>query len=76
MLKKGGIGVLFCGKWNEECDKNLKKTLEILEGIIIEKKMITLPRNKGIRNIIFIQPKKSCPEIYPRKIGKPEKDPL
>ena len=76
MLKKGGIGVLFCGKWNEESNKSLKKTLEILEGIIIEKKMIKLPRNKGIRNIIFIQPKKSCPEIYPRKIGKPEKDPL
>ena len=76
MLKKGGIGVLFCGKWNDESNKSLKKTLEILGGIIIEKRMISLPRNKGTRNIIFIQPKKSCPEMYPRKIGKPEKDPL
>jgi len=37
---------------------------------------IFLPRNKGNRNIILIQPKNFCPEIYPRKVGKPEKNPL
>jgi len=35
-----------------------------------------LPRSKGTRNIILIQPKNSCPEIYPRRVGKPEKNPL
>ena len=38
--------------------------------------MISLPRSKGIRNIIIIQPKNFCSEIYPRKVGKPEKNPL
>jgi len=61
-------------------DNNLKdetiKTLEILEGKFQEKKKILLPRNKGTRNIILIQPKNFCPEIYPRKVGKPEKNPL
>ena len=76
MLKKEGLGVLYCGKWNDEENKNLEKTLEILEGKVKERKKILLPRSKGNRNIILIQPKKFCPEIYPRKVGKPEKNPL
>ena len=76
MLKKDGLGVLFCGKWNDEESKNLEKTLDILEGKLKEKKNILLPRSKGTRNIIIIQPKNFCPEIYPRKVGKPMKNPL
>ena len=76
MLKKGGLGFLYCGKWTNEESKNLDKTLDILKGKLKEKKKILLPRSKGTRNIILIQPKNFCPEIYPRKIGKPEKNPL
>jgi len=76
MLKKEGFGVLYCGKWTNEESKNLNKTLEILEGKVKDKKEILLPRNKGTRNIILIQQKRLCPEIYPRKVGKPEKNPL
>ena len=76
MLRKEGLGILYCGKWNSTDNTKLEKTLEILEGKIKEKRMILLPKNKGIRNIIVIQPKSYCPEIYPRKIGKPEKNPL
>ena len=76
MLKKEGLGFLYCGKWTDEDSKNLDKTLEILEGKLKEKKKILLPKSKGVRNIILIQPKRSCPEIYPRKAGKPEKNPL
>ena len=76
MLKKEGLGVLYCGKWTDKESKNLDKTLEILEGKFKEKKKILLPSNKGIRNIILIQPKNICPKIYPRKVGKPEKNPL
>jgi len=76
MLKKEGLGVLYCGKWTDKESKNLNKTLEILEGKIKEKKKILLPRSKGTRHIILIQPKNICPKIYPRKVGKPEKNPL
>ena len=76
MLKKDGLGILYCGKWTDEESKNLDKTLEILEGKVKEKKKILLPRSKGTRNIILVQPKNFCPEIYPRKVGKPEKNPL
>ena len=76
ILKEKGLGLLYCGRWNDTEQKKLGKTLDILEGQVKEKKMLVLPSNKGIRNIIFIEPKKSCPEIYPRKVGKPEKTPL
>ena len=32
MLRKEGLGVLYCGKWTDEESKNLDKTLEILKG--------------------------------------------
>ncbi len=76
MLKKEGLGILYCGRWTDKESKNLDKTLDILEGKVKEKKKILLPKSKGIRNIILIQPKNFCPEIYPRKVGKPEKNPL
>ena len=76
MLSSKGSGILYCGKWDSEDQKNLEKTLEILEGKIIEIKKMFLPRNKGVRNTIFIQPKTTCPEIYPRGVGKAEKYPL
>jgi 16S rRNA (guanine527-N7)-methyltransferase len=76
MLKKEGLGVLYCGKWTDKESKNLDKTLDTLEGKFKEKKEILLPKSKGTRNIILIQPKNLCPKVYPRKVGKPEKNPL
>ena len=76
MLRKEGLGVLYCGKWTDEESKNLDKTLEILKGKFKDKKKILLPRGKGTRNIILIQPINYCPKVYPRKVGKPEKKPL
>ncbi len=76
ILKSNGIGILFCGKWNNEDNKNLENTLKVLEGKILEIKSNFLPREKGIRNAIFIKPKTTCPDIYPRSIGKAEKYPL
>ena len=76
MLKSNGLGILYCGRWTNEDNKNLENTLKVLEGKILKIKRNFLPREKGIRNAIFIEPKTSCPEIYPRSIGKAEKYPL
>ncbi len=76
MLKKEGLGILYCGKWDIEENKNLVKTLEILDGELIDIKQTTLPKGKGTRNIIFIKPKKYCSNLFPRSVGKPEKYPL
>ena len=76
MLKKEGLGILYCGKWTNKESKNLDKSLKLLEGKLKARKQIQLPKRKGTRNIILIQPKNFCPQIYPRKVGKPEKNPL
>ena len=76
MLQVNGLGILYCGKWTSEDNRNLENTLKILGGKILEIKRNYLPKEKGIRNAIFIEPKTSCPDIYPRGIGKAEKYPL
>ena len=76
ILKRKGLGVLYCGKWTKEDNRRLERTLEILKGEITDSRQILLPKSKGTRNIIFIKPKHFCPDIYPRKVGKPEKFPL
>ena len=76
MLQSNGLGILYCGKWTNEDNKKLEQTLNLLEGKILEIKSNFLPRRKGIRNAIFIEPKASCPDIYPRSIGRAEKYPL
>ncbi len=76
MLESNGLGILYRGKWTEKDHKNLENTLRVLEGKIQQIKSNFLPREKGIRNAIFIEPKTFCPNIYPRSIGKAEKYPL
>ena len=76
MLKSNGLGILYCGNWSKEDNKNLEKTLKKLEGKIVQIKNHLLPRKKGARNAIYITPKIPCPEIYPRRIGKAKKYPL
>ncbi len=76
ILKVNGLGILYCGKWGKEDNRRLEKTLKILEGKIVEVKSKFLPRQKGIRNTIYIEPQAPCPKIYPRRIGKAQKYPL
>ena len=76
MLKSNGLGILYCGKWTNKDNKNLENAIKVLEGKIVEVKSNFLPKGKGIRNTIFIEPKSFCPDIYPRGIGKAEKYPL
>ena len=76
MLRENGLGILYCGKWCNEDTQNLENTLKLLNGKIIEIKRNFLPKQKGIRNAIFIGPKAKCPAMYPRSIGKAEKYPL
>ena len=75
-LNQKGHGLIYCGKWNEEDQNKLEKTLDILEGELVEIKQNSLPKKRGTRTAIFIQPKGICPKAYPRGIGKAEKYPI
>ena len=76
LLKTNGLGLIFCGKWQETDHNKLKKAVAILNGKINKIMFKQLPANKGERNVIFIKSKGDCPISYPRGIGKPSKYPL
>ena len=76
MLNENGTGLLYCGKWNNNDEIKIRNSLNLLKGSILGIQKTFLPNNKGERNILFIRPHKSCPDAYPRAIGKPAKYPL
>jgi 16S rRNA (guanine527-N7)-methyltransferase len=53
-----------------------KKALDILGGKIEEIHELTLPFSDIKRNIIIVRKLRQTPTKYPRKAGKPAKEPL
>ena len=74
-VKVGGKCICMKGpKALEEIEKS-KKALEILGGKIEKVEHINI-NNEMERNIIIISKTKSTPTKYPRKAGKPSKEPI
>ena len=74
-VKVGGKCICMKGpKASEEIEKS-KKALEILGGKIEKVANINI-NNEMERNIIIISKIKSTPSKYPRKAGKPSKEPI
>jgi len=76
MLKPHGKGLIYCGKWTLKDESNIQNSLKVLNGAIESIKKTYLPKDKGERNVIFIESEKNCPNQYPRAVGKPKKYPL
>lgn len=74
-VKVGGTFIAMKGNNIEEL-KDSKKALSTLGGEIDEVKEITLPFGEMKRNIIAIRKLRQTPTKYPRKAGKPSKEPL
>lgn len=75
-LKVGGKCICMKGSNVEEEISNAKEALNILSGEISSKKEIILPELNLPRNILEIEKKKVTPKTYPRKAGKPSKEPI
>lgn len=74
--KVGGICLCMKGSnVNEEIELS-KKALKILGGKIEKIENIILPGTDYERNIIVVRKIKNTPKQYPRKLGKPSKEPL
>lgn len=73
--KTGGIFIAMKGSSTDEVAAS-KKALELLGGEIEVIKEITLPFSDIKRNIITVRKLRQTPTKYPRKAGKPSKDPL
>lgn len=74
-VKVGGLFIAMKGSSTEEVEGS-SKALRILGGKIEEIKEVTLPFSDFKRNIILIRKLRQMPSNYPRKAGKPSKEPL
>jgi 16S rRNA (guanine527-N7)-methyltransferase len=74
-VKIGGIFIAMKGSNIEEID-NSKKALDVLGGEIEKVEQFSLPFDDIKRSIIIIKKLRHTPTKYPRKAGKPSKEPL
>lgn len=75
-VKVGGYFAAYKSESISEEISNSESAIIKLGGIIKEIKEIKLPYSDIVRKIVVIEKIKSTDKIYPRKAGKPSKDPL
>lgn len=75
-VKTDGYFISFKGPEIEEELKDGQKAIKILGGKVENIEKITLPFTDITHSIVFIKKIKQTPTIYPRKSGKPSKDPI
>ncbi|NLV35357.1 MAG: 16S rRNA (guanine(527)-N(7))-methyltransferase RsmG [Clostridiaceae bacterium] len=75
LVKADGIFIAMKGSSAEEIAAS-KKALEILGGKIEEVKEFTLPASDINRSIVIVRKLRQTPTGFPRKAGKPSKQPL
>ncbi|NLE24137.1 MAG: 16S rRNA (guanine(527)-N(7))-methyltransferase RsmG [Clostridiaceae bacterium] len=72
----GGMFIAMKGPDGKEELKESQKALEILGGEIEDVKIFTLPNSDIERYVILIKKCRHTPTNYPRKSGKPTKQPI
>jgi 16S rRNA (guanine527-N7)-methyltransferase len=75
LVKVGGVFIAMKGSDLSEAEQ-ADKALDILGGKIEEVKEFILPFSDIKRNIIVVRKFRQTPTKYPRKAGKPTKEPL
>lgn len=75
-VKVGGLFIAMKGPDAKEEVKESGKALEVLGGELLEIKEFTLPHSDNERCIILIKKCRHTPPNYPRKSGKPTKQPI
>lgn len=75
LVRTGGIFIAMKGSSEEEVSIS-GKALDILGGKIEEVKEFTLPETDIKRSLIIVRKLRQSPTKYPRKAGKPSKEPL
>lgn len=74
-VKPGGIFIAMKGSSTEEIETS-GKALNTLGGEIEKVETLQLPFSDAKRNIIIVRKLRQTPTKYPRKAGKPSKEPL
>ena len=76
LVKVGGKSICMKGSEVSEELQNSKKAISILGGEIENIDNFQLPKSDMMRNIVIIKKVKATPSKYPRKPGKPSKEPI
>lgn len=74
-VKPGGLFIAMKGSSIEELESS-GKALEVLGGEIEKVNTFELPFSEAKRNIVIVRKLRQTPTKYPRKAGKPSKEPL
>ena len=75
-VKKDGIVISMKGANIDEELNNSKKAIKILGGKIEKIDNFNLADTDNLRNIIILRKKEKTPKEFPRKAGKPSKEPI
>lgn len=75
-VKVGGMFIAMKGPDAENELEESEKALDVLGGEVFDVKELTLPQSDNKRCIILIKKCRHTPTNYPRKSGKPTKQPI
>ncbi|NLM04000.1 MAG: 16S rRNA (guanine(527)-N(7))-methyltransferase RsmG [Clostridiales bacterium] len=75
-VKTGGYFICQKGPSLDEEILDAKKAIEVLGGKIVDKKAVQLPFSDIIHHILVIEKTREISTKYPRKAGKPSKNPI
>ena len=75
-VKQDGYFIAMKGPDNKHEIEKSKKALNVLGGELVDIQKICLPHTDISHSLVFIKKIKKCPSKYPRKAGKPTKNPI
>ena len=75
-VRIGGTAIALKGLHSEEEAKEAERAVKILGGRAIESIPVALPGLSDKRAVLVIKKERPTPKAYPRKAGKPAKEPL
>lgn len=75
-IKVGGFFICQKGKALQEELLEGEKAIKILGGRVVHKEEVSLPFSDIVHSILVVEKTKQTPTKYPRKAGKPSKNPI
>jgi 16S rRNA (guanine527-N7)-methyltransferase len=75
-VREGGYFIAMKGPDAADEIKTAEKAMDLLGGELVEVKTFLLPGTDMERNLLIVKKVKKTPRNYPRKSGKPSKEPI
>ena len=76
LLRGGGRALLYRGRWGVADEHALEKVARALGAELEVVRCTNLPVGRGGRHAVILRSMAPCPQIYPRAVGVPLKDPI